>query len=166
MHSTVAKPEFKSISKHDIAEVMVTSDNNQKSLHALKNFKAGDVVCGFDAKEYFTEANYLTIQIETKKHISLYPEFLQFTNHSCNPNIFFNTTTMQVVALRNIEINDELCFFYPSSEWEIAQPFLCFCGSKNCLININGAAGLSIEVLKNFRLTDYIHSMLALNNGK
>lgn len=165
MHSTAAKPRSQSFSKNDIAEVMHSSDNNQKSLHALKYFKTGDVVCEFGAKEVFPEANYLTLQIGTEKHISLTPEFLQYTNHSCNPNIFFDTSSMLVVALRNIDINDELCFFYPSTEWKMAQPFLCFCGSKGCLKNIDGAEGLSNDVLKKYKLTEYIHSMLAANNG-
>lgn len=33
-------------------------------------------------------------------------------------------------ALRDIQPGDELSFFYPSTEWEMAQGFECKCGAK------------------------------------
>jgi hypothetical protein len=145
--------------------VLINTDSQQHSLHSVQTFKKGEVLCNFFANKIYSEANCLTIQIGADTHISLLPEFLQYTNHSCNPNIFFDTVKMEVLALRDIEINDELCFFYPSTEWKMAQSFLCFCGSNSCLQNISGAADLKKEVLKRFRLTDFIHSMVDLNNG-
>jgi hypothetical protein len=46
-----------------------------------------------------------------------------------DPNVKFDTEAMQVVALRDISADSELQFFYPSSEWEMAAPFQCWCGS-------------------------------------
>lgn len=165
MHSAVAKTRVKSVSIHGFAEVMMSIDTNQHSLHSIQKFKKGEVLCSFSANKIYSEANCLTIQTGVDTHISLLPEFLRYTNHSCNPNIFFDTSKMEILALQDIDINDEFCFFYPSTEWKMAQPFLCFCGSKSCLQNISGAAALPMGILKNFRLTDFIHSMVNLNNG-
>lgn len=33
-------------------------------------------------------------------------------------------------ALRDIKEGDVLEFFYPSTEWDMAQPFECSCGAK------------------------------------
>jgi hypothetical protein len=88
------------------------------------------------------------------------PVFLQYINHSCNPNVFFDTTTMEVIALRDIEPNEEFSFFYPSTEIDMAQPFICYCGSKDCLQNIRGAKYITGEILKKYRLTDFVKQQL------
>ena len=100
------------------------------------------------------------MQTGLNEHITLQPDFLQYCNHSCEPNVFFDTTKFELVALKNINVGDELTFFYPSSEWNMDQPFACTCGNKNCLQTIKGAAYLSKEVLANYKLTDFIQSML------
>lgn len=148
------------ISKHGFAEIIQNTETNQKSLHALTPFKAGDLVSKFYAGDIYQEPNYLTVQRGIDEHITLRPEFLQYINHSCNPNVFFNTTSMEVIAIRDIEPNEEFSFFYPSTELDMAQPFLCYCGTKNCLQNIKGAKYIPGEILKTYRLTDFIQQQL------
>jgi hypothetical protein len=67
---------------------------------------------------------------------------------------------MQVIALKDIEPNEELCFFYPSTELNMAQPFLCYCGSKDCLQNIKGAKYIPSEIIGKYKLTDFIKEQL------
>lgn len=38
----------------------------------------------------------------------------------------------------------------------MAQQFDCLCGTDKCLGEIQGAAHLSLNVLKNYNLTEYI----------
>jgi len=159
-----SEKKHESISRHDFIEVVLNKHTNQKSIHALVSFKKEELICLFAAKETFETPNYLTLQIDLNKHISLYPEFLQYTNHGCSPNVFFDTTNMKLVAIKEIEIGDELLFFYPSTELDMAQSFLCSCESVNCIKNIQGALHLDEEVLKNYRLNDFIQSQL--NNIK
>lgn len=64
-------------------------------------------------------------QVGEDKHIELSPAWLEHVNHSCEPNAIFNTTTFNFEALRDIEVGDELCFFYPSTEWAMDSPFQC-----------------------------------------
>ena len=148
------------ISEHGFAEIIQNTITNQKSLHALVPFKKGDFVSTFSAGDIYNVPNYLTVQRGIDEHITLRPEFLQYINHSCNPNVFFNTTTMEVIAIRDIEPNEEFSFFYPSTELDMAQPFLCYCGTKDCLQNIKGAKYIPGEILKNYRLTDFIQQQL------
>lgn len=55
---------------------------------------------------------------------------------------------------------DELSFFYPSTEWDMAQPFECLCGSKECRGTISGAKDMPAEVLKNYWLSSHIRELL------
>lgn len=162
--TTLASSHIQVISNHGFAEISQNNQTNQKSLHATIPFKKGDVLRTFSAGEICKVPNYLTVQTGVDRHITLVPEFLQYINHSCDPNVFFDTTTMQVIALKNIEVNEEFTFFYPSTEWDMAQPFVCFCGSKKCLQNIKGAKYLSPEQVKKYTLTDFIRHMLEYTN--
>jgi hypothetical protein len=51
--------------------------------------------------------NYLTVQIGENRHIRLDPEYLKNINHSCDPNVFFDTAAMEVVALQDIAAGQE-----------------------------------------------------------
>lgn len=148
------------VSQNSIVEVIADYATQQRSLHALKSFNKNELICHFYGKELFTHPTYLTIQLALNRHISLAPDFLQYCNHSCEPNIFFNTSSMEIIAIKDIKVNDELCFFYPSTEWEMADPFLCYCGSRNCLRNIAGANRTPLQILLRYRLTDFIQHQL------
>ena len=50
-----------------------------------------------------------------------------------------DTTNRVVVALRDIEAGEAITFFYPSTEWDMAQPFECGCGSTQCIKVVKGA---------------------------
>jgi hypothetical protein len=158
---TITNPNYRIVSDHGIAEVRRRLHNDQNALYALQSFQPGEVIAEFGAGTIAAEPTYLTVQVDVGKHITLQPEFLQYINHSCDPNVFFNTTTMELVALKEIKLEEEMTFFYPSTEWEMVQPFKCYCGSQACLAEIKGAAYLSKNVLKRYRLTDFIQQQLA-----
>ena len=148
------------ISTHAVAAVRFDPLTNHHSLHATKGFEKGELIVVFRAGNIQRSASYLTVQTGLLEHITLKPDFLQFVNHSCDPNVFFNTTTMEFTSLKKIHVGDELCFFYPSTEWDMAQPFLCKCNSSGCLKEIKGAAYLSLELLLQYQLTEFILEQL------
>src|SRR5262245_2117440 len=125
----LTNPAYRTISNHEIAEVRQKKTNGQNALFSLRSFQPGDVIADFSAGTIAAEPTYLTVQIGDGKHITLQPEYLQYINHSCAPNVFFNTTTMQLVALKELRIEEEMVFFYPSTEWKMTQCFHCYCGS-------------------------------------
>lgn len=144
----------------EIAEIRIDARQNSRSLYSRKAFAKDDVIAGFGAKETFNEPTYLTVQVGDNEHIELLPEYLECINHSCDPNCFFNTTTMELVALKEIAADEELTFFYPSTEWDMDQAFKCTCGSKHCIGLVKGARYLSSENLAKYRFTDFIAGKL------
>jgi hypothetical protein len=158
--TSITTPIFEVISNHIFANVLLNNSSSQKSLHAAVSFSPGDVICNFGAGITQSYATYLTVQTAADSHITLMPEFLQYINHSCAPNVFFNTSSMELVCLQPLQPGDEFTFFYPSTEWEMAQPFVCNCGNAACLQLINGASHLSVETLSKYKLTDFIRQQV------
>jgi hypothetical protein len=144
------------VSNNGFAEVWKNPDTGQQSLHATVRILPGELICSFHAGLTLSKASYLTVQLDDDRHITLQPEFLQYINHSCSPTVFFDTHRMQLVCLQEMNPGDEFTFFYPSTEWDMAQPFTCYCGYPGCLKEIQGAAWLSDTVLAKYRLTDFI----------
>jgi len=151
---------------NEIVEVWKEIPGSQHSTFSLVDFEPGDIICEFGASAILQTPSYLTIQLNINEHICLQPLFLQYINHSCSPNMFFDITDYKVICLQPIKAGDELCYFYPSTEWEMAQPFQCVCGSVNCLGYINGASYLSKEVLQAYRLSDFIAQQLKTKYSK
>ena len=141
--------------------IKFNEQSGHHSLHASRAYQRDEVIVLFSAGSTHSQATYLTIQLRDDCHISLQPSFLQYVNHSCVPNAFFDTGTMKFVALRDIKDGDELCFFYPSTEWQMAQAFNCHCGHDSCLGEIGGAVFLSQSAIDNYRLSEYIAAKLA-----
>jgi len=84
------------------------------------------------------------------------PERWRPINHSCDPNVFFDVEEHVLRAIKDIAEGDELTFFYPSTEWHVAEQFDCQCGTQNCVGRITGAAHMPLEILQQFRLTNVI----------
>lgn len=67
---------------------------------------------------------------------------------------------VRVSANRDLQKGDALTFWYPSSEWEMAQPFDCTCGSRECKGRISGAGDMDEAVLRGYWLNKHIEDML------
>ncbi|KAF9191073.1 hypothetical protein BGZ51_007782 [Haplosporangium sp. Z 767] len=77
-------------------------------------------------------------------------------------------TTVQVSRDLHIELNsdrDPLTFFYPSSEWEMDQPFPCWCGATKCCKSIQGAKFLPTEVMDRYFVASHIKELLKERDG-
>ena len=61
-----------------------------------------------------------------------------------------------IVGPKGIKSGDPITFFYPSTEWDMARPFDCFCGSENCLKIIKGAKYISEEQLQGWFVNKHI----------
>ena len=119
-----------------------------------------------------TTKRYTSVQVSADDHIELNSDFV-YMNHSCDPSVDVITHPgasteasgrkwsghIDVVARRDLAPGDELTFFYPNTEWEMDQPFDCFCAAASsqkkaggdaggkCLGKIAGAKFLSQDVL-------------------
>ncbi len=153
------KTTYKKTKAASFAEIWECCATKNKSLHATVDFFSGEVLCSFGSREILNEPNYLSVQINKHQHILLKPEFLQYINHSCDPNVYFDTSNMNVTALRQIEIGEELTFFYPSTEWSMDRAFQCCCGTPKCLESIQWAAELPLDILVKYRLSEHIKQL-------
>lgn len=145
-------------------EIRECPTTGSKSLHATVEFSSQQIISNFGAKEVHERPNYLTLQISDRQHIIVSPEPLQYINHSCNPNVFFDTKQSVLRAIRKIEIGEELTFFYPSTEWSMAQGFDCICQSKDCLGQIQGAIHLPINIARKYKLSQHIQQKLGIES--
>jgi hypothetical protein len=59
-------------------------------------------------------------------------------NHSCNPNGYICFDDLTYRALHDIAAGEELTFHYCTTEYELANPFNCLCGSTDCLGRVRG----------------------------
>jgi len=145
-----------------IAEIRACQKTEGKSLHATTHFRPGQVISEFGATKVLDRPNYLTVQTSDSQHIMLEPEWLQYINHSCAPNVLFDTKKMVLTAIRKIEAGEELTFFYPSTEWSMDRAFDCICQSEDCLGRIQGASHLPLNVLTKYKLSLHIQQKLEI----
>lgn len=68
---------------------------------------------------------------------------------------------VRVSRERELKKGDALTFWYPSTEWDMAQPFKCECGSGRCKGYINGAGQMEESVVREYWLNEHIEKMLA-----
>jgi hypothetical protein len=140
----------------DILEVR--SVKSFKSLYSKFNFNKGNLICQLPCTSVSNKPTQHTVQAGRYKHIEV--GIIASLNHSCNPNLVLDTTNMLIISARDISIGDELTFFYPSTEWEMAVPFICACGSTNCIHVVAGARYLSPAVLERYFLNQHIRRLI------
>lgn len=64
-------------------------------------------------------------------------------NHSCEPNTEYHG--LDVVALREIAMGEELTLDYAEFLNEESEPFTCSCGTKSCRGTVRGTVGSSVS---------------------
>ena len=136
-------------------------DLGQRCLRILADRPVGAILSSFASSTRVAAPSYLTVQYTEHVHLELTPAFLECVNHSCTPNVSFDMTLLSLVALQPLKADDELTYFYPSTEWTMTQPFKCACGSARCLNVIDGASTLSAAVLESYPLSPLVRQRLA-----
>ncbi|RDB23552.1 hypothetical protein Hypma_009024 [Hypsizygus marmoreus] len=128
--------------------VVFTPGEFSSSLKAQKPFTVGEVMAPLEGLTKAPKA-YTSVQCGPgpNDHIELNSD-LVYINHSCDPNVAFDLSSpdssdWHIRALKPLEKDTTLTYFYPSTEWDMDQPFKCECKSTNCLGNIQGAKYLS-----------------------
>jgi hypothetical protein len=144
-------------------EVRLRTTDGHHLMVTRSGFAPGDVVSPFGAREVVPGPTRHSLQVGYDEHILLAPEYLQYMNHSCRPNIIIDTEKRLIRAIRPIVSGDELLFFYPATEWDMESPFKCHCGAPECLSVINGARHISPEVLLRYDLAPHIELRLNMH---
>ncbi|KAI8855132.1 hypothetical protein BC829DRAFT_378182, partial [Chytridium lagenaria] len=125
-------------------------------LVSQKAFKKGEVVASMEGFTKGVVKRWSSVQVDENLHIELNSNLVYMVNHSCAPSVFVDTTDMRIVALKDLSEGSEVTFFYPSTEWKMAQPFKCWCEAKDCVGTVEGAHALTEETLNKFRVNPHI----------
>lgn len=108
----------------------------------------GGMICSKKeiAKRKGKKGNHLDHPVSIYDDLFLVPfenqlESADHFNHSCKPNAGIKGQIL-LVARRNIEANEEICFDYETTEIGLYDglPFNCTCGNKACRGKITGKA--------------------------
>ncbi|KAF9462945.1 hypothetical protein BDZ94DRAFT_1260220 [Collybia nuda] len=136
------------IPSHPDFIVVFSTGNFSSSLKALRTFNVGEKLALLEGITKAPKA-YTTVQCGPgpHDHFELNSD-LVYVNHSCNPNIAFDLSSpdpseWHIRALKRIIKGTSLTFFYPSTEWDMDQAFVCECRSSHCLGIIKGAKYLT-----------------------
>ena len=119
-----------------------------RGLRTERGFRRGEILCAIPCTARHDRPTRHTVQVEEATHIEV--GVLATLNHSCDPNLLLDTARMLVIAARDIAPGEELTYFYPSTEWEMAEAFACRCGSAGCLGVIRGARYLPRRTLRRY----------------
>jgi hypothetical protein len=160
-HSCRKRKESEMVSMETL---VIKTENKFRSLITKQSYKKGEVICEIPTAKVIDTANRYTVQIGRDRHTEVGK--LSALNHSCDPNVILDTENLSMVARRDIDVGEELSFFYPSTEWEMDAPFICLCGASNCIHVVAGARFLPLSTLENHYLNRHIREMMVelLNN--
>lgn len=73
-----------------------------------------------------------------------------FVNHSCNPNAGLSGQ-IALVALRDIQADEEVCYDYAMTDGSPYDEFTCQCGEPTCRQRISGADWMRPELQAHYR---------------
>ncbi|ROT43427.1 hypothetical protein SODALDRAFT_305473 [Sodiomyces alkalinus F11] len=158
------KPHWTQPSHPDVQEVIKASDTEFLTKSVSKVTLPPFAVfakMSFPPCSFVEEPTYATVQCGRDKHFNLNSDLL-YINHSCDPSLIFDTGNFNVlVGPKGLKPGDELTFFYPSTEWSMAQPFDCFCGAPSCRGTISGARDMTKAQLEGVWLNGHVLELLA-----
>jgi hypothetical protein len=119
--------------------------NGAYRLVAIRRIAAGARLFRIEGEKTHGPTRY-SVQIDETLHIDLRREhdseeildryFWRFMNHSCDPSA--RVRDQEVIALRDIEPWAEVTFNYNTTEYDMAEPFPCDCGTPVCLGTVKG----------------------------
>lgn len=101
--------------------------------------------------------DFTTVQVQDIGHFQFDNEF-EYMNHSCDPSAALlvlpqpdGSVHVNIRAIKAISPGDDITFFYPSTEWDMDEPFACRCkdfsGGDGCISQIGGAKYIDRDLL-------------------
>lgn len=131
--------------------------------YSLVSLPAGALFAKITTATSVDHDTYTSVATAQKSRIELNSD-LVYCNHSCDPSLVFDMIKFEVRVAddRPLTVGAELTFFYPSTEWEMVQPFQCECkaGAGKCLGLISGASKIDRTVLQKYWLNKHIQQLV------
>ncbi|KAJ3028022.1 UNVERIFIED_CONTAM: hypothetical protein HDU68_002605 [Siphonaria sp. JEL0065] len=166
VYGLLSKRSYTSASLANTVQVIPGTEGDFTSRLVSKvELKPGQVLASLEAMTSAPEKRYSTVQVGPNSHVELNSDLL-YMNHSCDPNVVLDVDHKVVAAAKPILPGDAITFFYPSTEWEMNQPFECWCGSPKCLKHVKGAKFMTTQELDQFAMSRHIREMVKERDSK
>lgn len=128
-----------------VASVGILVEPAQRRAIAVRPIGANEQILHLDGRESTTPTRY-SVQLGPALHLDPFDLLLpdeqvrwrpwMYLNHDCAPNA--EIVGRQLRALRDIAPGEGITFDYNATEWELAEPFRCECGSPRCVGLVRG----------------------------
>src|SRR5262245_3547434 len=155
----------------DLVGILVQGD--RRRLVALRDIARGAHLFRLAGRECPAPTKY-SVQVGATLHLD--PDcvedeqelvrryFWRFLDHACEPTT--RIRDREVIAVRDIAAGEGVTFHYCTTEYDMASPFACHCGSPRCLGVIRGARHLTPEQRRRLAgwLPDYLRTRPARAN--
>jgi SET domain-containing protein len=137
-------------------------------IFACEDIQKGEMLTMWGG-QILTEEAYRQLPEERQNHgiqvwdflyqVQLHPGIdpADFFNHSCNPNAGLNSP-ISLIALRDIHVNEEVCFDYAMSDSSDYDEFICQCGTPDCRGKVTGRDWQRSDLQERYR--DYFSPYL------
>ncbi|KAI0974859.1 hypothetical protein F4678DRAFT_421085 [Xylaria arbuscula] len=152
--------------KPDLKQLLVVREfkgDFKSQAESLVDLPAGSLFTRITGATVLPEPSWRSVQAGRNLHLELNSD-LVYINHSCAPSLEWDMERMEIRVGRDRDLKkgDLLSFFYPSTEFKMAQPFDCWCNAGNgvCLGRISGAADLDAGKLSGYWINGYIKELL------
>lgn len=146
----LADTSHSSTSTRFAAALAVGTTNGQLCAIATRPYEPGEEIVRLTGT-VVSQPTRFSVQVGANEHIDPPPgagleELIdehtwRYMNHSCEPNTAFRGRALY--AIRPIRAGDEVRFHYAATEYEMAEGFVCHCGSPNCVGEVRGYRYLS-----------------------
>lgn len=123
----------------ELGRVGVMRACGEYRLLAAASLPAGSYLFRIDGQLTNRPTRY-SVQIDRECHMDLFPGYSReeeldrfywrFMNHGCEPSAVIRRRA--VFALKPIRAGEQIAFNYNTTEYELAEPFECRCGSSRC----------------------------------
>ncbi len=125
--------------------VGVLVEPTQRRLIATRPIAAGSVIFTLAGRETRVATRY-SIQVGPEMHLDsddlptdaerVRDRYWMYLNHSCEPSAWVRG--LEIVARRDLWPGEGVTFDYNSTEWAMAEPFTCLCGTPSCVGRVAG----------------------------
>ena len=130
--------------------VGVQMGDNGRRLIALRPIAEGRRIFALVGREVGLPTRY-SVQVSASLHLDpdcardesdlLQHYFWRYLDHSCEPTTVIRDR--EVISVRDIDEGDGVTFDYNTTEYDMATPFQCRCGSQRCVGMVRGARHLT-----------------------
>lgn len=136
------------VTESPLVGVMVAPD--ERRLVAVRDIPLGTRLYDLDGRETPVPTRY-SVQISRTMHLDqgdglsdeaiVAQYYWRFMNHDCVPSTVIRNRA--VFALRDIAVGDAVTFDYNTTEYDMAEPFICRCGRPECVGLVKGVRHLT-----------------------